>query len=47
LETTRLLVYWVHIEVVYGRMSGFSRDSLSTTEPMAMEVTLARRVSGD
>src|SRR6201999_3176512 len=27
--TTSLLVYWVHIELVYGKASWFSKDSLT------------------
>ncbi len=32
---TSLLVYWVHIELIYGRWLWFFRDSLSTTQTIA------------
>jgi uncharacterized membrane protein len=59
LGTTSLLVYWVHIEIVYGREFGSWKESLSTAETVAMAVAVpvaldyyyyfstARRVSGD
>jgi hypothetical protein len=32
LGTTSLLVYWVHIELVYGRWFGYWKESLSIAE---------------
>ncbi len=40
--TTSLLVYWVHIELVYGRWLGFWKDNLTVGETVgaALAVTL-------
>ena len=42
LGTTSLLVYWVHIELVYGRWLGFWKDRLTIGETViaALAVTL-------
>jgi uncharacterized membrane protein len=40
LGTTSLLVYWVHIELVYGRLLGSWKDSLSTAETVAVAVAV-------
>ena len=40
LGTTSLLVYWVHIELVYGRWFGSWKESLSTPQVVACAVTL-------
>jgi hypothetical protein len=32
LGTTSLLVYWVHIELVYGRWFGVAKESLSNVQ---------------
>ena len=43
LGTTSLLVYWVHIEVVYGRWLGFWKDNLTIGETVvaAFGITLS------
>jgi uncharacterized membrane protein len=38
--TTSLLVYWVHIELVYGRWFGFWKDALSTPQVIACAVAV-------
>lgn len=38
--TTSLLIYWVHIELVYGRWFGFWKDSLSVTQVLIFTVLL-------
>ena len=38
--TTSLIVYWTHIELVYGRWFGFWKNSLSTGQCVAFEVAL-------
>ncbi len=40
LGTTSLLVYWVHIELVYGRWFGSWKESLSTPAVVAFAATL-------
>jgi uncharacterized membrane protein len=40
LGTTSLLVYWVHIELVYGRWFGFWKENLSLTQCVVAAVTL-------
>ena len=40
LGTTSLLVYWVHIELVYGRWFGFWKESLTTPEVVAFAAAL-------
>ena len=30
--TTSLLIYWVHIEIVYGRWLGFWKENLDNTQ---------------
>ena len=40
LGMTSLLIYWVHIELVYGRWFGFWKDSLSVPEVVAFTVCL-------
>ncbi len=38
--TTSLLVYWVHIELVYGRWFGIWKQALSTSQVMAFTAAL-------
>jgi uncharacterized membrane protein len=38
--TTSLLVYWVHIELVYGRWFGFWKENLSTPQVVVFTVCL-------
>ena len=38
--TTSLLIYWVHIELVYGRWFGFWKENLSVPEVLAFTVCL-------
>lgn len=38
--TTSLLVYWVHIELVYGRWFGFWKESLSVPQVLAFAAVL-------
>ena len=38
--TTSLIVYWVHIELVYGRWFGFWKDSLSVPQVLVFTVCL-------
>ena len=38
--TTSLLVYWVHIELVYGRWFGFWKESLSVSGSGCFSVVL-------
>jgi uncharacterized membrane protein len=40
LGTTSLLVYWVHIELVYGRWLGFWKDNLSLAQCTVAAITL-------
>ncbi len=40
LGTTSLLVYWVHIELVYGRWFGSWKETLTTPEVVAFAATL-------
>jgi uncharacterized membrane protein len=40
LGTTSLLVYWVHIELVYGRWFGIWKQSLSVTQVVVITVIL-------
>ena len=40
LGTTSLLVYWVHIELVYGRWFGKYKESLTTPQVVASSLTL-------
>jgi uncharacterized membrane protein len=40
LGTTSLLVYWVHIEMVYGRWFGFWKDSLTVAQCTLAALTL-------
>jgi hypothetical protein len=40
LGTTSLLVYWVHIELVYGRWFGFWKTSLSVPQVIVFTVCL-------
>lgn len=40
LGTTSLLVYWVHIELVYGRWFGFWKESLTATQCAAAALLL-------
>jgi fucose 4-O-acetylase-like acetyltransferase len=40
LGTTSLLVYWVHIELVYGRWFGAWKENLSTPQVVAAAISL-------
>jgi len=40
LGTTSLLVYWVHIEIVYGRWFGIWKEDLSVAEVVAFTIVL-------
>jgi DMSO/TMAO reductase YedYZ heme-binding membrane subunit len=40
LGTTSLLIYWVHIELVYGRWFGFWKENLSVAQCVITSVTL-------
>jgi uncharacterized membrane protein len=40
LGTTSLLVYWVHIEIVYGRWLGIWKEALSVTQVIGFTVVL-------
>jgi hypothetical protein len=40
LGTTSLLVYWVHIELVYGRWFGFWKQSLTVSGVVAFSAVL-------
>jgi uncharacterized membrane protein len=40
LGTTSLIVYWVHIELVYGRWFGFWKENLSVPQVIAFTVCL-------
>jgi uncharacterized membrane protein len=40
LGTTSLIVYWVHIELVYGRWFGFWKQALSTPEVVVFTLAL-------
>ncbi len=40
LGTTSLLVYWVHIELVYGRWFGIWKEALSVTQVLVFTVVL-------
>lgn len=46
LGTTSLLVYWVHIEIVYGRWFGFFKDSLDNYQVVAFSVVLIAAMLG-
>jgi len=46
LGTTSLLVYWVHIEIVYGRWFGFWKDQLNAAECVAYSVFLVLAMIG-
>jgi len=46
LGTTSLLVYWVHIELVYGRWFGGWKDSLATSETVAVAVAVTLLMLG-
>ena len=45
LGTTSLLVYWVHIELVYGRWFGIWKESLSVMQVLTFTVLLLALVS--
>src|SRR5579884_3372689 len=40
LGTTSLLVYWVHIEIVYGRWFGIWKEALSVTQVLIFTTIL-------
>jgi fucose 4-O-acetylase-like acetyltransferase len=40
LGTTSLLVYWVHIEIVYGRWFGIWKEDLSVAQVVAFTIAL-------
>lgn len=40
LGTTSLLVYWVHIELVYGRWFGFWKENLTVSQCVLASITL-------
>jgi fucose 4-O-acetylase-like acetyltransferase len=40
LGTTSLLVYWVHIEIVYGRWFGFWKESMTFGQILAFSTVL-------
>jgi fucose 4-O-acetylase-like acetyltransferase len=40
LGTTSLLVYWVHIELVYGRWFGYWKQNMSVTEILIFTICL-------
>ncbi|MGH9662787.1 MAG: heparan-alpha-glucosaminide N-acetyltransferase domain-containing protein [Bryobacteraceae bacterium] len=44
--TTSLIVYWVHIELVYGRWFGFWKNSLSTGQCVSFEIVLILAMLG-
>ncbi|MGH9608912.1 MAG: acyltransferase family protein [Bryobacteraceae bacterium] len=46
LGTTSLLVYWVHIELVYGRWFGSWKQSLSVGQVVAFTVVLIAAMTG-
>jgi hypothetical protein len=46
LGTTSLLVYWVHIELVYGRWVGSWKESLSTPQVVAVAVAVTLLMLG-
>ncbi len=46
LGTTSLLVYWVHIELVYGRWFYFFKDNLSVSQVLLTTVVLLALMTG-
>jgi len=46
LGTTSLLVYWVHVELVYGRWFGSWKESLSTAQTLAAAVAVTLLMLG-
>lgn len=46
LGTTSLLVYWVHIELVYGRWFGFWKNSLTVPEVVVFTLVLIAAMVG-
>lgn len=46
LGTTSLLVYWVHIEIVYGRWFGIWKESLSVPQVLAFTFVLLALMTG-
>jgi fucose 4-O-acetylase-like acetyltransferase len=46
LGTTSLLVYWVHIEIVYGRWFGSYKDALDSTQVAIFSVLLILAMLG-
>jgi fucose 4-O-acetylase-like acetyltransferase len=38
--TTSLIVYWVHIELIYGRWFGSYKENLSVQETVAMAIVV-------
>jgi uncharacterized membrane protein len=44
--TTSLLVYWVHIEIVYGRWFGFWKESLTVPQVLAFTAVLVVLMTG-
>jgi len=40
LGTTSLLVYWVHIEIVYGRWLGIWKEALTVTQVIVFTIVL-------
>jgi len=46
LGTNSLLVYWLHIELVYGRWFGFWKESLTVAQCVLAAVTLILMMIG-
>lgn len=46
LGTTSLLVYWVHIEIVYGRWLGIWKEGLTVTQVIVFTVVLLALMAG-
>jgi uncharacterized membrane protein len=46
LGTTSLLVYWVHIEIVYGRWLGIWKESLSVPQVLLFTIVLLALMTG-
>lgn len=46
LGTTSLLVYWVHIELVYGRWFGFWKENLTVAQCVIVALTLIMTMIG-
>ena len=44
--TTSLLIYWVHIEIVYGRWLGFWKENLDNTQVVIFSVVLIALMTG-